>query len=266
VSGSRASLPRPSPLRTGRDDCSSSGSSLGRLAPDPRVVPMMTPPVCQPHPGLGCLAHHTVDTGRVPARVLLGDPADRKPFCGCGADQELLQVLHLPSVPGRRGTVDPTLQSPHGSLRRSPVNLGPRRLPSPAGLFGLHRLTSPAIKRRTSSQPSRPWRKSAPFRVGSALVAEALSAPLQGGLRLLRRSSTPSAMPFLAVGIPPRCDGGANGAYPVVQCGEADGEVASYSPAGLWATVVGGGSRRADPRALLAPACQHLWPVADDGP
>src|SRR3954468_24949709 len=37
-------------------------------------------------------------------------------------------------------------------------------------------------------------RKSAPFRVGSALLAEALSAPLQGGLRLLRRSSTPSVI------------------------------------------------------------------------
>src|SRR4051794_31530780 len=47
MSGSRAPLPEPSPLRTGRDDCSSSGSSLGRLAPDPRVVPMMTPPVYQ---------------------------------------------------------------------------------------------------------------------------------------------------------------------------------------------------------------------------
>ena len=166
LSGSRAPLPEPSPLRTGRDDCSSSGSSLGRLAPDPRVVPMMAPPVCQPHPGLGCLAHHTVDTGRVPARVLLGDPADRKPFCGCGADQELLQVLHPLSVPGRRGTVDPILQSLHDGFGRGPVDLGPRRLPSPAGLFGLHRLTSPAIKRHTSSQPSRPWRKSAPFRAG----------------------------------------------------------------------------------------------------
>src|SRR3954469_2527436 len=109
-------------------------------------------------------------------------------------------------------------------------------------------------------------RKSAPFRAGSPPLVRALSAPLQGGLRLLRRSSTPSVMPFLAVGIPPRCDGGADGAYPVVQCGEADGEVASYSPAGLCATVVGAGSRRASPRALLAPACQHLWPVADDGP
>ena len=47
MSGSRAPLPEPSPLRTGRDDCSSSGSSLGRLAPDPRMVPMMTPPVYQ---------------------------------------------------------------------------------------------------------------------------------------------------------------------------------------------------------------------------
>src|SRR4051812_7771556 len=31
TSGSRAPLPEPSPLRTGHDDCSSSGSSLGRF-------------------------------------------------------------------------------------------------------------------------------------------------------------------------------------------------------------------------------------------
>ncbi len=47
VSGSRASLPKPSPLRTGRDDCSSSGSSLCRPVPDPRVVRMVAPPVYQ---------------------------------------------------------------------------------------------------------------------------------------------------------------------------------------------------------------------------
>src|SRR5215208_6160740 len=99
----------------------------------------------QPHPALGRPAHHAVDAGGSPARVLLGHPANREPFCGSGADQELLQVLHLPSPPGRRGTVDPTLQSPHGGLRRSPINVGPRRLPPLAGLFGSHRLTSPAI-------------------------------------------------------------------------------------------------------------------------
>src|SRR5215213_2024586 len=47
VSASRASLPRPSPLRTGRDNCSSSGSSLCRPIPNPRVVRVMTPPVYQ---------------------------------------------------------------------------------------------------------------------------------------------------------------------------------------------------------------------------
>src|SRR3954454_3848387 len=47
VSGSRASLPRPSPLRTGRDDCSSSGSSLCRPGPGPRMVRMVAPPVYQ---------------------------------------------------------------------------------------------------------------------------------------------------------------------------------------------------------------------------
>src|SRR4029453_3193117 len=37
-------------------------------------------------------------------------------------------------------------------------------------------------------------RKSAPFRAGSPPLARALSAPLQGGLRVLRLSSTPSAI------------------------------------------------------------------------
>src|SRR3954451_17611133 len=37
-------------------------------------------------------------------------------------------------------------------------------------------------------------RKSAPFRAGSPPLARARSAPLQGGLRVLRLSSTPSAV------------------------------------------------------------------------
>jgi hypothetical protein len=37
-------------------------------------------------------------------------------------------------------------------------------------------------------------RKSAPFRAGYPPLVRALSAPLQGGLRLLRLSSTPSAV------------------------------------------------------------------------
>src|SRR3954463_2864471 len=47
MSGSRASLPKPSPLRPGRDPCGSSGSSLGRPVPVPRVVCLMAPPVYQ---------------------------------------------------------------------------------------------------------------------------------------------------------------------------------------------------------------------------
>jgi site-specific DNA recombinase len=35
------------------------------------------------HPALGRPAHHAVDPGRIAACVLLGHPADRKPFCGC---------------------------------------------------------------------------------------------------------------------------------------------------------------------------------------
>src|SRR3954447_18782529 len=37
-------------------------------------------------------------------------------------------------------------------------------------------------------------RKSAPFRAGSPPLVRALSAPFQGGLRVLRLSSTPSAV------------------------------------------------------------------------
>lgn len=47
MSGSRAPLPKPSPLRTGHDGYPSSGSSLCHPVPDPHVVSMMAPPVYQ---------------------------------------------------------------------------------------------------------------------------------------------------------------------------------------------------------------------------
>src|SRR3954454_2007645 len=47
MSGSRAPLPKPSPLRTGHDCSPSSGSSLCRPGPDPHVVSVMAPPVYQ---------------------------------------------------------------------------------------------------------------------------------------------------------------------------------------------------------------------------
>ena len=47
MSGSRAPLPEPGPLRTGHDGCPSSGSSLCRPVPDPHVVSVMAPPVYQ---------------------------------------------------------------------------------------------------------------------------------------------------------------------------------------------------------------------------
>src|SRR3954447_4039404 len=99
----------------------------------------------QPLPVLRRPTHHATKAEDSPARVLLGDPADRKPLGGSEADQELRQAHHLPCRPGRRGTVNPALQSPHDGLRRGPINVGPRRLLPLTGLFGLHRLTSPVI-------------------------------------------------------------------------------------------------------------------------
>src|SRR3954468_21893416 len=44
------------------------------------------------------------------------------------------------------------------------------------------------------------------------------------------------------------------------------GGAASSSPAGHGATVADECTRRTDPHAVLAPACQHLWPANDHGP
>src|SRR3954451_17469627 len=177
----------------------------------------------QPHPAFWRPAHHAIDAGCRPARVLLGHPADREPFCGCGANQELLQVRHMLLVPGRRGTVDPTLQSPHGSFRRSPINVGPRRLLPFAGLFGLHRLTSPAIQAlhvfptvETMAEVSTLSGRVSPRHRGPI-------RPITGRPSLAPPFLYPSAIPSLAVGIPPPRGDGTSGAYPVVQWREAGG-------------------------------------------
>lgn len=186
----------------------------------------------------------------------------------------------MSSGPGASAGSSPTVCSQPPRHGRSVPEVASRRLPSRSSRSrttvlsaAVHRSVrfapsniSGNSKRSKVSRPLRPWRKSAPFRAGYFLVAKALFTPLQDGFRFLRHSSTPSAIPFLAVGIPSPCRDGTSGAYPVVQCGEADGAAVSYSPAGPGATVVEGSNRRSDPHALLAPACQHLWPVADDGP
>src|SRR3954454_1729430 len=142
----------------------------------------------------------------------------------------------MSSGPGASAGSSPAVRSRPPRHGRSVLEVASRRLPPRSSRS---RTTSPSAavhqsvrfapsnisgnsKRSKVSRPLRPWRKSAPFRAGYFLVAEALSAPLQGGFRLLRRSSTPSAIPFLVVGIPSPCSDGTSGAYPVVQCGEAE--------------------------------------------
>jgi len=275
TSGSRASLPKPSPLRTGRDNCSSSGSSLCRPVTDPHVVRMVAPPVYQSQVVQPVSSRPAANLVRLWAsctprrrRRLYSDSrsagrAVLRIWSGPGASAGSSPAVG--SRPPRHGRSDPAVASrppppqpkqcrttPSAPVRRS-VRFAPSNVSSDPKLC-------------TSSQPLRPWRKSAPFRVGYPLVAEALSAPLQGGLRLLRRSSTPSAIPSLAVRIPPLRSGGTGGAYPVVQWGDADGEAASFSPTGHSATVVDRRRSTNRPACLLAPAYQHLWPAAGHGP
>src|SRR5215203_6921191 len=93
-------------------------------------------------------------------------------------------------------------------------------------------------------------RKSAPFRAGSPPLARALSAPLQGGLRLLRLSSTPSAvtLPCGRASVLRRDEWGLpNGAYPVARGGDPTGVAAPFRPAGVDVTVAGGAIWRSDP-------------------
>src|ERR1041385_9066558 len=90
-----------------------------------------------------------------------------------------------------------------------------------------------------------PCRKSAPFRAGSLPLARALSAPLQGGLRVLRLSLPPPPSPSLAVGLPSR--DGTSGAYPVAQGGGATGAAAPCRPAGVGVTVASSATWRSDP-------------------
>ena len=157
-SGSRASLPKPSPLRTGRDDCSSSGSSLSRAVRGTE--------------------------GAAPATTCASIPGHARWSVRCQASSNFANgcCRSVASLPPR----------PVGSLH-------------PFGLGISH-----------SRRPYLPH-----YRTAFAFSDSPLPPP---------------SSPFLAVGIPP-CSG-TNGAYPVVQCGDADGEAAPYSPAGRIATVV----------------------------
>src|SRR3954471_24570693 len=172
--------------------------------------------------------------------ALLRSPPLRTVRASCPAHGSSLRGGE--EIPGR--TEHPILVSPYGWLSTPVlVQLAP----------------SPSVKASSLIAPL----TGSPFGLGIPAFA-ALSPPLQRSLRFLRHPLPPPPSPFLAVELPPY--GGMDGAYPVVQCGEADGAAASYSPAGHGATVVEGSNRRSDPRALLAPACQHLWPVLDYGP
>jgi hypothetical protein len=118
--------------------------------------------------------------------------------------------------------------------------------------------------RSVASLPPRPVGSLHPFGLGMSRSRRPYLPHYKTAFAFSDSPLPPPSSPFLAVGIPP-C-GGTSGAYPVVQCGDADGPAASYSPAGHGVTVDDDGNRRSDPRAILAPTCQHFWPVLDHGP
>jgi hypothetical protein len=105
-------------------------------------------------------------------------------------------ALDLLPFPAFGGSVNPLLQPPYRLLLRGPGATGPPGWVRRIGPFSeiSHRLTSPMLRALLSFFTAKTSRTSAPFRVGYLRLPAALSAPLQGGLRLLRLSSTPSAI------------------------------------------------------------------------
>src|SRR4051812_10851120 len=75
-------------------------------------------------------------------------------------------------------------------------------------------------------------RKSAPFRAGSPPLVRALSAPFQGGLRVLRLSSTPSAvtLPYGRASVSRRDEWG----LPCCPRGRCDRGGCTLSSGGSW--------------------------------
>src|SRR3954463_12629282 len=103
--------------------------------------------------------------------------------------------------------------------------------------------------RSVASLPPRPVGSLHPFGLGISHSRRPYLPHYRAAFAFSDSPLPPPSSPFLTVGIPP-C-GGTSGAYPVVQCGEADGEAAPSSPAGHDATVVDGSNRRADPHAIF---------------
>src|SRR3954454_9918415 len=90
--------------------------------------------------------------------------------------------------------------------------------------------------RSVASLPPRPVGSLHPFGLGISRSRRPYLPRYKTAFAFSDSPLPPPSSHFLAVGIPP-C-GGTYGDYPVVQCEDADGELASCSPAGHGATVV----------------------------
>src|SRR4029453_3913197 len=118
--------------------------------------------------------------------------ADRQQLRGSRADEQLLEVLHLPEVAVLCGTEDPFLQSPYSLRRHGPVDVGPRWKGLSNGLFDLHRLTSPLVRVPRSLASAGP--PGSPF--GPGIPASRRPYPSRY-LCFLRDLLPPAPSPFL---------------------------------------------------------------------
>src|SRR3954471_5289716 len=102
-------------------------------------------------------------------------------------------------------------------------------------------------------------RKSAPFWAGSPPLARALSAPLQGGLRVLRLSSTPSAvtLPCGRASVSRRDEWG----LPCCPRGRCDRGGCALSSGGSWCHRRQSRDLAIRPADLFGPGHQPLGPV-----
>jgi hypothetical protein len=133
------------------------------------------------------------------------------------------------------------------------------------GPFSLRRLTSPSVEAPSFIAPLRPAGSLHPFRLGIPAVA-ALSPPLQRSLRFLRHPLPPPPSPSLRLGYRRLA---ATGRVGLTLLSNVERRMGRLRPI-VRRVLVPPSSRVPidDPTRMpfLAPACQHLWPVLDDGP
>jgi hypothetical protein len=165
------------------------------------------------------------------------------------------------------GAEDPVPGAPYGSLRHGPIVIGPLHRLASVGPFGSHRLTSPI---GFGVQTLRFRRGPPEICALSGRVSPARAGPIRP---ITGRPSLAPALLYPLRHPPPSRSGyrrlAAAGRVGLTLLPDVERRMGRLRPIVRRVTAPPSPrvpNRRSDPRAILAPAYQHLWPVLDHGP